>query len=36
MEKNYKREIKLTPEGQSSERKMPGTIVPWKDIFDKW
>ena len=26
----------LTPQGQSSERNLPGTIVPWRDIFDKW
>ena len=24
----------LTPEGQSSERNLSGTIVPWRDIFD--
>ena len=26
----------LTPQGHSSERNLPGTIVPWRDIFDKW
>ena len=24
----------LTPQRQSSERNLPGTIVPWRDIFD--
>ena len=24
----------LTPQEQSSERYLPGTIVPWRDIFD--
>ena len=28
--------IGLTPQGQSSERHLPGTIVPSSDIFDKW
>ena len=27
---------KLTPQGQSSERYLRGTIVSWRDIFDKW
>ena len=27
---------KLTPQGQSSERYLQGTIVSWRDIFDKW
>ena len=26
----------LTPQAQSSECNLPGTIVPSKDIFDKW
>ena len=26
----------LTRQGQSSGRNLPGTIVPWKDILDKW
>ena len=28
----------LTPlgQGQSSERNLPETIIPWRDIFDKW
>ena len=26
----------LTSQGQSSERNLPGTIVPWRDIFVKW
>ena len=28
--------IDLTLQGQSFERNLPGTIVPWRDIFDKW
>jgi len=24
----------LTPQEQSSERNLPGTIIPWRDIFD--
>ena len=26
----------LTPQGQSSERNLPGTIDPRREIFDKW
>ena len=26
----------LTPQEQRSERNLPGAIVPWRDIFDKW
>ena len=26
----------LTLQAQSSERNLPGTIVPWRDNFDKW
>ena len=25
-----------TSQRQSSELNLPGTIVPWRDIFDKW
>ena len=28
--------LTLTPQGQSSERNLPGTIVPWRDMFYKW
>ena len=27
--------ITLTPQGQSSERNLPETIVPWRSFFDK-
>ena len=36
MTKSYEDSFKLTPQGQSSERYLPVTIVPWRDIFDKW
>ena len=28
--------LNLTPQAQSSECYLPGTIVPLRDIFDKW
>jgi len=27
--------VRLTPQGQGSERNLPGTVVPLRDIFDK-
>ena len=29
-------QFSLTPQAQSSDRNLLGTIVPWRDNFDKW